>query len=68
MDFGGIGEDYTVTKINDYRYEITFGSLLNKYAVTLNSIGGLNLVVKNYQWYSGTFTEVNPELYTLGIG
>ena len=62
VDFEGIGDNYNVVKINDNKYEITFMNLPNKKGVVMNSIGGLNIVTENYQWYRGNYTHTfnNP--------
>lgn len=57
IDFEGIGNSYVVEKISDYEYEIRFTNLENEKEITLNSIGGLNTVTENYQWYKGGFTK-----------
>ncbi len=54
IDFEGIGKVYEVVKINDNTYYITFMNLPIKRSITINSIGGLNVVTENYNWYRGT--------------
>ncbi len=48
-----------VNKVSDYEYTVTFEDLGGE--VIFNSIGGLNVVTENYEWYRGntTLTESN---------
>ena len=64
IDFEGLDGTYIVNKINDYRYEITFSSLKFEKEVITRSIGGLNVVTENYQWYRGTYNVFAPEVYS----
>lgn len=50
IDFEGGGIP-SIRKVNDYNYEITFPSLSNQ--ITFNSIGGLNVLTENFEWYRG---------------
>ena len=56
IDFEGIGDNYMVKEINEKKYEITFTNLEKERSVILNSIGGLNVVTKNYRWFKGNYT------------
>ncbi len=57
IDFEGIGKDYTVKKVNDKEYDITFINLPSSKQVWIKSIGGLNVVTENYQWFKGSTTN-----------
>ncbi len=50
IDFEGGGIP-TIKRINDYEYTVTFSSLSNQ--ITFNSIGGLNVLTKDFRWYRG---------------
>ena len=65
IDFEGLGGDYTVRKINDYKYEVVFENLPLSTKVITKSIGGLNVRTENYQWYRGIAIDTNPDLFTL---
>ena len=54
IDFEGIGDDYTVKKIKDKEYEVSFINLPNSNKIEVKSIGGLNIVTENYQWLKGS--------------
>ncbi len=58
IDFEGIGEDYTLEKISDKEYDITFRNLPLSNKVSVRSIGGLNIVTENYQWFKGSTTNI----------
>ena len=65
IDFEGLEGDYTVKKINDYKYEIIFTNLpLSTKSIT-KSIGGLNVVTKNYKWYRGDYDVIAEETFSL---
>ncbi len=53
-------EDINITTWDNGVYDIEL--------ITSDSIGGLNVVTENYQWYRGAFTDTNPELSTLESG
>jgi hypothetical protein len=60
IDFEGVGKKPTVTKIDDYNYRVRFSNIDSK--VKFQSIGGLNVVEKTYQWYRGTYTLNNQSV------
>jgi hypothetical protein len=67
IDFENLEDgDAKVTKINDYKYEIRFDNLLVKNKVKFNSIGGLNEVEEDYQWYRGSFDNTFTTPATTG--
>lgn len=55
IDFEGYGE-YTVTKINDYKWQVHFINLPDD--VTFRSIGGLNIRNRAFSWYRGNANPV----------
>jgi hypothetical protein len=58
VDFEDVNlKDYTVQKVDDKHYTITFSMPQGIEAVTFNSIGGLNVVTKSYSWYMGLTTQ-----------
>lgn len=63
IDFEGIDGSYTVKKINNYKYDITFTNLPYGKEIITRSIGGLNVVTENYQWYRGTYIISVPETF-----
>ena len=66
IDFEGIGDDYSVKKINDKEYEITFNNLPLSKKVSIKSIGGLNKVTENFQWFKGSTTNTFSAMATSG--
>ncbi len=58
IDFQGLGEDYVVEKIKEREYDITFINIPLSKKVSLKSIGGLNVVNENYQWFKGSTTNI----------
>ncbi len=54
IDFEGIGNNYSVEKIKDNQYDITFINLPLSNKITVKSIGGLNVRTENYQWFKGS--------------
>lgn len=66
VDFEGIGNKYTVTKINDNKYQVVFTDIPVSKKVILDSIGGLNTVTENYQWYLGNYTKDFNKVATAG--
>ena len=66
IDFEGIGKDYSVKKINDRKYEITFTNLPLTNQIVSKSLGGVNLVVESYRWYKGNYTDTSPTASTFG--
>ncbi len=66
IDFEGIGEDYSVKKISDTKYEITFTNLPLTNQITSNSLGGANRVTETYKWYKGNYTTIAPTVSTFG--
>ena len=58
IDFEGLNEDYIVRYVNDREYEITFSNLKPEKKVIIKSIGGLNVVTENYQWFKGSTTNI----------
>ena len=61
IDFEGLSKDYSVKKVSDYEYDITFIGLSSSKSVSIKSIGGLNVRTENYKWYRGTYTATAPE-------
>ncbi len=57
IDFEGLGDNYTVKKINDKEYDIIFKELPYSDKVSVKSIGGLNKVTQNFQWFKGSTTN-----------
>ncbi len=66
LDFDGVGGEYTVTKISDYKYEVEFDKLKDDNKIDFNSIGGLNTVTENYQWYKGETNQTFQTAATSG--
>ncbi len=66
VDFEGIGEDYTVKKIKDREYEVSFINLPSSKKVSLKSIGGLNIRTENYQWFKGSTSNIFTSPATSG--
>lgn len=64
VDFEELGGDYTVKKINDYKYQVTFTGLPFGTEIISKSIGGLNVVTRSYQWYRGTYDVSAPQTYS----
>jgi len=58
VDFEGVNGQPIVTKINNRHYTITFKNI-DSY-VKFNSIGGLNIITKNYLWYRGGYNLITP--------
>jgi hypothetical protein len=50
-------KDYTVQKVDDKHYTITFSIPAGIETVTFNSIGGLNVVTESYSWYRGLTSQ-----------
>ena len=67
IDFGGIGNDYVIKKITDKEYDITFSNLPSSNHVLIKSIGGLNVVTENYQWFKGSTTNIFSSIATSGF-
>lgn len=59
VDFMGSGSTYTVTKISDKRYDITFDDIMPQ--IIFNSIGGLNEFAFNGTWFRGEYFYTNPD-------
>jgi len=55
VDFEGLGKQYTVTKINDKHYKVTFpkSTASKSETIKFNSLGGLNTYEANYTFYLG---------------
>ncbi len=66
IDFEGIGNDYSVRKIDDFEYEITFINLPLSNKITAKSIGGVNVVTQLFKWYRGNFTTTSPNATAFG--
>jgi len=61
IDFEGLGsKDYSVKRVNDYKYEITFINLPLSNTLVSKSIGGINLVTRNYKLYLGNYSATSP--------
>ena len=75
IDFEGIGNDYSVKKISDTKYEITFTNLALTNQIISKSLGGVNKVTETFSWYKGNHTTTAPtkstfrqsETFTLNI-
>ena len=66
IDFEGIGEYYSVKKVNDYRYEITFINLVLTNQIISKSLGGVNLITEEFKWYNGNVSTSEPTVSTFG--
>jgi len=66
VDFEGIGDKYTIIKVSDQEYRIIFQDLAATKHLTLNSIGGLNIVRQLNSWYRGNFTKDFNQVATAG--
>ena len=66
IDFEGIGNDYSVKKVNDRKYEITFTNLALTNQIITNSLGGTNKVTQEFKWYKGNYTTIAPTISTFG--
>ena len=66
IDFENVGENYTINKLNDFEYEITFQNLPLSNTITTKSIGGINEVTETFQWYKGNYTTTAPTQSTFG--
>ncbi len=64
IDFEGIGKDYSVKRVNDYKYEITFINLPNHNQIISKSLGGVNVITENYEWYKGNYSVTAPDVTT----
>lgn len=61
IDFEGVSQEPTITKISDYHYKVTFKDMGSN--VAFKSIGGLNVRNINYTWYRGNQTHNTPSAY-----
>lgn len=52
VDFEGVSGEVSIKKISDYHYKITIKDVPPK--VKFESIGGLNILTANQQWYKGS--------------
>lgn len=66
VDFEGIGKDYSVKKIKENEYEITFINLPLTNTIISKSLGGINKVSEMYLWYKGNYTATSPISSTFG--
>ena len=66
VDFEGVGGEYIIKKIKDKEYDITFTNLPLSNKVYVKSIGGLNVVTENYQWFKGSTTNTFSPTATSG--
>ena len=66
IDFEGIGKDYSVKRVNDYKYEITFINLAPTTKIISRSIGGVNIITQTFKWYKGNFSVIAPSITTFG--
>ncbi len=66
IDFNGVSNDYTVKKVNDKEYDITFTNIPSSKKVSVKSIGGLNRVTENYQWFKGSTNSIFNSIATSG--
>ena len=67
IDFKGLGNDFTVKKIKEKEYDITFTNLPSSNQVWVKSIGGLNILTENYQWFKGSTTNIFLATATSGF-
>ena len=66
IDFEGIGNDYSVKKVSDTKYEITFTNLPLTNQIISKSLGGVNKITETYFWYKGNYTTIAPTQSTFG--
>ena len=66
VDFEGVGGDYTVKKISDFKYEIDFINLPNDNKISFKSLGGVNIVTEEFKWYKGNYTTIAPKTSSFG--
>ncbi|MBU1669458.1 hypothetical protein KKC13_13715, partial [bacterium] len=66
IDFEGTSKDYTIKKVSDSIYDITFNNLADTKKIKVKSIGGLNVAKQNYTWYRGVYSQTYTQTTTFG--
>ena len=57
----------TINRINDYKVKVTISGIKNKERLVFNSVGDLNVVTKEFSFYSVNTTETFDTLITEGF-
>ncbi|KKN42281.1 hypothetical protein LCGC14_0714810 [marine sediment metagenome] len=67
IDLEGIGGDYSVVKKKDNEYEVSFTNLPSGKSIDFNSLGGLNVITQNFQWFKGSTNNIFNSAATSGF-